>query len=55
MTFSQAFAKARKEGKKTFEWKGNYYSTKLKSETKNPTHVSKAKDAKTKAVKVTKS
>lgn len=55
MTFSQAFAQARKEGKKTFEWKGNHYSTKLKEETKNPTHVSKDKNAKTKAVAVTKS
>lgn len=31
-SFSEAFAKARKEGKKTFEWNGKSYSTQLKGE-----------------------
>ena len=31
-SFSEAFAKARKEGKKTFEWNGKSYSTQLKDE-----------------------
>lgn len=30
-SFSQAFARARREGKKTFMWKGKAYGTKLKS------------------------
>lgn len=34
-SFSEAFAKARKEGKKTFEWNGKSYSTKLKGEENN--------------------
>jgi hypothetical protein len=31
-TFKEAFAEARKEGKKTFEWNGKKYGTKLKGE-----------------------
>lgn len=31
-TFKEAFADARKEGKKTFEWNGKKYGTKLKDE-----------------------
>lgn len=31
-TFKEAFADARKEGKKTFEWNGKQYGTKLKGE-----------------------
>ena len=31
-TFKEAFADARKEGKKTFEWNGKKYGTKLKGE-----------------------
>lgn len=31
-SFSQAFAKARREGKETFTWKGKVYGTKLKGE-----------------------
>lgn len=31
-SFSEAFAKARKEGKKVFEWNGKSYSTQLKGE-----------------------
>jgi hypothetical protein len=31
-TFKEAFAEARKEGKKTFEWDGKKYGTKLKGE-----------------------
>ena len=31
-SFSEAFAKARKEGKKTFKWNGKSYSTQLKGE-----------------------
>lgn len=31
-SFSEAFDKARKEGKKTFEWNGKSYSTQLKGE-----------------------
>jgi len=34
-SFSEAFAKARKEGKKVFEWNGKSYSTKLKGEESN--------------------
>lgn len=34
-SFSEAFAKARKEGKKTFEWNGKSYSTQLKGEGNN--------------------
>lgn len=32
-TFSEAFAAARKAGKKTFEWNGKLYGAKLKGET----------------------
>lgn len=31
-SFSQAFARARREGKETFMWKGKTYGTKLKGE-----------------------
>ena len=31
-TFKEAFAEARAEGKKTFEWNGKKYGTKLKGE-----------------------
>ena len=34
-SFSEAFAKARKEGKKIFEWNGKSYSTQLKGEEGN--------------------
>lgn len=34
-SFSEAFAKARKEGKKVFEWNGKSYSTQLKGEGNN--------------------
>lgn len=34
-SFSKAFAKARKEGKKTFEWNGKSYFTQLKGEGSN--------------------
>lgn len=33
-TFKEAFAEARAEGKKTFEWNGEKYNTKLKDEKK---------------------
>jgi hypothetical protein len=36
-TFKEAFAEARKEGKKTFEWNGEKYTTALKSEKKAET------------------
>ena len=32
LSFSQAFAQARKAGLKTFKWKGGTYGTQLKSE-----------------------
>lgn len=35
-TFKEAFASARSEGKKTFEWNGEKYTTALKSENKKP-------------------
>lgn len=35
-TFKEAFAEARAGGKKTFEWNGEKYNTKLKSEDKGP-------------------
>jgi hypothetical protein len=35
-TFKEAFAEARAEGKKTFEWNGEKYSTKLKEKAKGP-------------------
>jgi hypothetical protein len=35
-TFKEAFAEARKEGKKTFEWNGEKYNTKLKEKDKGP-------------------
>lgn len=31
-SFNQAFARARREGKETFMWKGKTYGTKLKGE-----------------------
>ena len=31
-SFSQAFARAKREGKKTFMWKGKTYGTKVKGE-----------------------
>ena len=35
-TFKEAFAEARAGGKKTFEWNGEKYNTKLKSDDKGP-------------------
>jgi len=35
-SFKEAFASARSEGKKTFEWNGEKYNTKLKSDDKGP-------------------
>jgi hypothetical protein len=35
-TFKEAFAEARKEGKKSFEWNGEKYNTKLKEKDKGP-------------------
>lgn len=35
-TFKEAFAEARKEGQKTFEWNGEKYSTKIKEKDKGP-------------------
>ena len=35
MTFKQAFAKARKENKKTFTWKGDKYASVTKTEVDN--------------------
>ena len=35
-SFKEAFASARSEGKKTFEWNGEKYTTALKSEKKKP-------------------
>ena len=35
-TFKEAFAEARSEGKKTFEWNGEKYNTKLKEKDKGP-------------------
>jgi hypothetical protein len=35
-SFKEAFAEARAEGKKTFEWNGEKYNTKLKSDAKGP-------------------
>lgn len=35
-TFKEAFAEARAEGKKTFEWNGEKYNTKLKEKDKGP-------------------
>lgn len=40
-SFSEAFAKARKEGKKIFEWNGKSYFTKLKGEESNRGGVSR--------------
>lgn len=42
-SFNQAFAEARKQGLKTFKWNGNYYSTKLKTETSGAAHTSTGK------------
>jgi hypothetical protein len=35
-TFKEAFAEARSEGKKTFEWNGEKYTTKVKEKDKGP-------------------
>jgi hypothetical protein len=35
-SFKEAFASARSDGKKTFEWNGEKYNTKLKSDDKGP-------------------
>lgn len=35
-TFKEAFAEARSEGKKTFEWNGEKYNTKMKEKDKGP-------------------
>ena len=35
-TFKEAFAEARKEGKKSFEWNGEKYNTKMKEKAKGP-------------------
>lgn len=35
-TFKEAFAEARSEGKKTFEWNGEKYNTKLKEKESKP-------------------
>lgn len=35
-TFKEAFAEARKDGSKTFEWNGEKYSTKVKEKDKGP-------------------
>lgn len=42
-SFNQAFAEARRQGLKTFKWNGNYYSTKMKTETSGATHTSTGK------------
>lgn len=39
LSFSQAFAQARKAGLKTFKWRGGTYGTQLASETKVPSKV----------------
>lgn len=49
MSFSKAFASARKAGEKTFKWKGNYYSTKIKDEVQASKHVSYKNDGTAKA------
>ena len=42
MTFKEIFAKSKKEGKKTFNWRGESYSTKTKEEKLRKTNVKKA-------------
>lgn len=44
-TFKEAFADARKEGKKTFEWDGKKYGTKLKGEGESKQSKDYLKDA----------
>lgn len=39
-TFGQAFKEARKKGLDKFQWKGGWYSTKVKEETKTPSNSS---------------
>ena len=41
MTFDEAFAKAKSEGKKTFNWQGGSYGTKTKEEELKETTVEK--------------